>query len=58
MLFNKSIQQRNLKVELKNETHLEIFRLFLKKLKLNIVEIEIDGKFMMMTKEDFELIKP
>ncbi len=57
MLFNKRIQQRILKVILWNENDLKILRLFVKKIELNIVEIYIRGKFM-MTKEDFELIKP
>jgi hypothetical protein len=66
MLFNKRIQQRNIAVSLEVEEDLKILRLFLTKIKLNIEEIfirdpfkqnSIDGKFM-MTKEDFELIKP
>ncbi len=57
MLFNKRIQQRKLKVSLSNEEDLKILRLFLRKIKLDIEEICIEGKFM-MTKEDFELIKP
>ncbi len=59
MLFNKSIQQSNFSVELRNEKNLEILRLFLKKLKLNIKEITFSPSYLkMMTKEDFELIKP
>ena len=57
MLFNKRIQQRYLKVSLRKEEDLKILRLFLKKIKLNIEQICIGGDFM-MTKEDFELIKP
>jgi hypothetical protein len=57
MLFNKRIQQRTLKVSLWNEEDLKILRLFLTKIKLDIEEIFIDGEIM-MTKEDFELIKP
>ncbi len=57
MLFNKRIQKRCLKVELWHEGRLEILRLFLKKIKLNIVEIYIRANFK-MTKEDFDLIKP
>ncbi len=57
MLFNKRIQQRCLKVKLWDKENLKILRLFLKKIKLNIVEIYINADFK-MTKEDFELIKP
>ncbi len=57
MLFNKCIQQRTLEVILFKEEDLKILRLFLTKIKLNIEEIFIGGNFM-MTKEDFELIKP
>ncbi len=57
MLFNKRIQQRNIKVTLEEEEDLKILRLFLTKIKLNIEEICIKRNFK-MTKEDFELIKP
>ncbi len=57
VLFNKRYQQRTLEVELRKEEDLKILRLFLTKIKLDIEEIRIEGKFM-MTKEDFELIKP
>ena len=57
MLFNKRIQKKYLSVSLNNKEDLKILRLFLKKLKLNIEQIFINGDFM-MTKEDFELIKP
>jgi hypothetical protein len=42
---------------LKDEDDLKILRLFLTKIKLEIEKIRINGDFM-MTKEDFELIKP
>jgi hypothetical protein len=60
MLFNKSIQQKYLKVELNDEGDLKILKQFLKKIKLNIEEISIKASshFKMMTKEDFKLIKP
>ncbi len=57
MLFNERIQQRYLKVSLFNEEDLKILRLFLTKIELNIEQLNICGEFM-MTKEDFELIKP
>jgi hypothetical protein len=57
MLFNKRIQRRTLKVRLREEDDLEVLTLFLKKIKLYIDEIKIYGVFL-MTKEDFELIKP
>jgi hypothetical protein len=57
MLFNKRIQQRTLRVSLYDEKDLKILRLFLTKIKLDVEEICIRGKFM-VTKEDFELIKP
>ena len=56
MLFNKRIQQKYLKVPLRNREDLKILRLFLTKIKLNIEEIDIDGDYI-FTKEDFELIK-
>jgi len=60
MLFNKSIQQKYLKFRLHNEEELKILRLFLKKMKLTIEEINIRRFFSgyMMKKEDFELIQP
>ncbi len=60
MLFNKSIQQKHLKLRLHNEEELKILRLFLKKIKLTIEEITIRRFFTedMMKKEDFELIQP
>jgi ABC-type lipoprotein release transport system permease subunit len=59
-LFNKSIQQSNLQVELYNEKDLEILRLFLKEIKLKIEKLSIysSSTFDVMTKEDFELMKP
>ncbi len=58
-LLNKGVQQRPLKVTLFEEDDLKILRLFLTKIKLNIEELGIRGKFIfMMTKEDFELINP
>ncbi len=59
MLFNKRIQQRTLKVSLWNEEDLKILRLFLRKIKLDIDKIIIAHNISdLMTKEDFELIKP
>jgi hypothetical protein len=58
-LFNKRIQQKYLEVYLKGGYDLKILRLFLKKIKMKIDKITIDGfTFNMMTKEDFEQIKP
>jgi hypothetical protein len=57
LLLNKGVQQRPLKVTLFEEDDLKILRLFLTKIKLNIEELCIEGIYM-MTKEDFELIKP
>jgi hypothetical protein len=60
MLFNKSIRQRNLQIKLEEDIDLEILRLFLKKIKLNINKIEIDrySNVNTITGEDFELMKP
>jgi hypothetical protein len=36
MLFNENIQQRNIKVSLRDENDLKILRLFVKKIELKI----------------------
>jgi hypothetical protein len=60
MLFNKSTHQKYLDVKLNNEEELKILRLFLKKIKLEIISLSIFSLMPrdIIKKEDFDLIQP